>query len=70
MRVESYSINFPICFLSLICGILSNKTIDIVTCDDNIGASPRVLNSSYKLFVRKHVVDIMITTIYMLFNIV
>lgn len=34
-----------------------------MTCDDEIGVAPSVLNFAYKLFIGKHVGDIVLPTI-------
>lgn len=54
-QVESFEINLPITFPSLICGILIKQKIDTLIGDDNVGIPPSPLNFIYKLIAGKHV---------------
>lgn len=56
--VESYAIKTPIGFPSLIYGILSYQKNGIVISEDDVGATPSILNFNYKCFGGKHVGDI------------
>lgn len=40
-----------------------NKKQDIVSVEDEIGVPPSLLNFNYKLFIRKHVPDIVLSNI-------
>lgn len=44
----------------MICGILIKQKHDIVTIEDEIDVSHSLLYFSYKLFARKHVLDIVL----------
>lgn len=55
-------LNIPLIFF-LICGILSSQNNYIVKSEEVVGVTPSVLNFNYKLFVEKHVIDIVIHTI-------
>lgn len=59
-HVESYDFKLPIRFPSLICCIWSNQNNDILICDYKVGVSSSVFNFSYKLFIGKHVIGIVI----------
>lgn len=47
----------------LICVISSSQKNDIVSYDEEIVVAPSMLHFSYKLFVWKHVVDIVINIV-------
>lgn len=59
-HVESYDFKLPIRFPSLICCIWSNQNNDILICDYKVGVASSVFNFSYKLFIGKHVIGIVI----------
>ncbi|KAI5392524.1 hypothetical protein KIW84_077070 [Lathyrus oleraceus] len=59
-HVESHGIKPLICVPSLICCINSVQKKHIVSCDDEIGATPVFLTLSYILIVRTHLADIVI----------
>lgn len=53
-------LNLPLDFIFSFFGILSAQKNDIIKSEDEICITPSVLNFNYKLFVRKHVIDIII----------
>lgn len=59
-HVESHAIHPPISIPSLICDIFSVQKKYIVSCDDEIGATPSVLTLSYMLIVENDGSDIVI----------
>lgn len=59
---ESSAVKLPIGFPFLICGILANQKKDIMTSDEEVGVVSCVLNFSYKVFVMKHIVDVVLHT--------
>lgn len=57
-HVETHGFQPHIDVPSLICDILSVRNKYIISCDNEIGAAPSVLNLSYKLNVGNNVEDI------------
>lgn len=68
MHDESYIGNLHIDILYLICGICSNQKNYIVTYGSETGASRGLLGFSYKLFVGKHVFNITIPIISLIYE--
>lgn len=57
-KINDYGIIFPIGVPSHICGIFTIQKHDIIFGEAEISVPLSVLNFSYKLYVRKHVPDI------------
>lgn len=52
----------PIYFPFLICGIFTNLKKEILASDDEVSVVPSILKFSYKLYIGKHVADIVLPT--------
>lgn len=63
LKVLHYAMELLIGFPSPISGILINQNQDIVCAKDKIDVPPSMLNFSYKMFVEKHVSNIILRII-------
>lgn len=62
-KLDLLQLNCLLHFCLLLVVLLLNKKIYILTCEDVIGTSPYPFNFIYRLFARKHVLDIVLSNL-------